>query len=78
MTDGSTRRHCASYLPCRGGKDFSGESLLFDTDFFHSLKAETSIFIVYTKRGNSSRVTFRIGIKLPRALRGCFVEGSYD
>ena len=27
------------------------ESLLFDPDFFHSLKAETSIFIVYTKRG---------------------------
>ena len=26
--------------------------------------------------GNSSRVIFRIGIKLPRALRGCFVEVS--
>ena len=37
--------------PCRGGKDFWGESLLFDPDFFDSLKAETSIFIVYTKRG---------------------------
>ena len=32
-------------------KDFWGESLLFDPDFFHSLKAEASIFIVYTKRG---------------------------
>ena len=28
--------------------------------------------------GNSSRVIFRIGIKLPRALRGCFVEVSHD
>ena len=27
---------------------------------------------------NSSRVIFRIGIKLPRALRGCFVEVSHD
>ena len=32
-------------------KTSEGESLLFDPDFFHSLKAETSIFIVYTKRG---------------------------
>ena len=28
--------------------------------------------------GNSYRVIFRIGIKLPRALRGCFVEVSHD
>jgi len=28
--------------------------------------------------GNSSRVILRIGIKLPRALRGCFVEVSHD
>ena len=28
--------------------------------------------------GNSSQVIFRIGIKLPRALRGCFVEVSHD
>ena len=28
--------------------------------------------------GNSSRVIFRIGIKLPRARRGCFVEVSHD
>ena len=28
--------------------------------------------------GNSSGVIFRIGIKLPRALRGCFVEVSHD
>ena len=28
--------------------------------------------------GKSSRVIFRIGIKLPRALRGCFVEVSHD
>ena len=28
--------------------------------------------------GNSSRVIFRIGIKLPRAQRGCFVEVSHD
>ena len=28
--------------------------------------------------GNSSRVIFRIVIKLPRALRGCFVEVSHD
>ena len=27
---------------------------------------------------NSSRVIFRIGIKLPRALRGCFEEVSHD
>ena len=27
---------------------------------------------------NSSRVIFRIRIKLPRALRGCFVEVSHD
>ena len=27
---------------------------------------------------NSSRVIFRIGIKLPRVLRGCFVEVSHD
>ena len=26
----------------------------------------------------SSRVIFRIGKKLPRALRGCFVEVSHD
>ena len=28
--------------------------------------------------GNSSRVIFRIGRKLPRSLRGCFVEVSHD
>ena len=28
--------------------------------------------------GNSSRVILRIGIKLPRALLGCFVEVSHD
>ena len=28
--------------------------------------------------GYSSRVIFRIGIKLPRALSGCFVEVSHD
>ena len=28
--------------------------------------------------GNSSRVIFRIGIKLPRARRGYFVEVSHD
>ena len=28
--------------------------------------------------GNSSRVIFRIGLKLPRARRGCFVEVSHD
>ena len=28
--------------------------------------------------GNSSGVIFRIGIKLPRALRGCFVEVPHD
>ena len=28
--------------------------------------------------GNSSQVIFRIGIKLPRALRGGFVEVSHD
>ena len=28
--------------------------------------------------GNSSRVIFRIGIKLPPALRGCFVEVLHD
>ena len=28
--------------------------------------------------GNSSQVIFRIGIKLPRALRGYFVEVSHD
>ena len=28
--------------------------------------------------GNSSRVIFRIGIKLPRARRGGFVEVSHD
>ena len=28
--------------------------------------------------GNSSGVIFRTGIKLPRALRGCFVEVSHD
>ena len=28
--------------------------------------------------GNSSRVIFRIVIKLPQALRGCFVEVSHD
>ena len=27
--------------------------------------------------GNSPRVIFRIGIKLPRSLRGCFVEVSH-
>ena len=28
--------------------------------------------------GNSSRVIFRIRIRLPRSLRGCFVEVSHD
>ena len=28
--------------------------------------------------GNSSRIIFRVGVKLPRALRGCFVEISHD
>jgi len=28
--------------------------------------------------GNSCRVIFRIGIKLPRALRGCVLEVSHD
>ena len=28
--------------------------------------------------GNSCRVIFRIGIKLPRGLRGCLVEVSHD
>ena len=28
--------------------------------------------------GNSAPVIFRIGIKLPRALRGCFVEVPHD
>ena len=38
---------------------------------------KTSPIIPYSI-GNSSRVIFRIGIKLPRALRGCFVEVLHD
>ena len=46
----SPRRHCVSYLPCRGGIDFCGEEVPASWPWiFRSLKAKTSVFIVYTR-----------------------------
>ena len=50
--------------------------LRFKQDRIKGTEKANSIYTAYSI-GNSSRVIFRIGITLPRALRGCFVEVSH-
>ena len=49
-----------------------------DQERIKGTEKASPIHTLFHRTGNSSRVIFRIGLKLSRALRGCLVEVSYD